>query len=888
MRRIIFLLVFFYSICSLSQVKDDFSDGDFTENPAWVGEVEKFKVDKKGQLRLNDANKTGNAYLATPSTLINGATWSFYIHLLFNPSASNYAVFYLSSTVENFSGEGYMLMIGGKNDNISLLKYNGETAELLIEGIHGHLATTSPQANVKVHCDKEGHWSLYSKLIGGDEDYILEGTVTDKAMQVSAFIGLRCIYTASRNTGFVFDNIVIEANSTDMPPTPEVPDEPDIPEPNVPEPDIPNPDDTVPPKLLSVSALSDSVLSLVFDEAVNISLAGFEIGELGKVREVRLSANKKNISLLCAQKMEDKVSYTVYINKVKDLAGNYMEDSRINFTYYDPRLQTVSFGDIVFNEIMANPTGVASLPEVEYVELYNKTERPVNIKEWRFYYGYKSYKLPDAVIQAESYLVICSEKKSDLWTDGDIPVVGAKSFPELANSGKLLWLQDARDNVVAWVEYSNKWYGDDLKKKGGFALECRDVENLTNNSGNWSASNDVSGGTPGKANSIRGSFPDETLAEISYAYWSAKDTLIVCFTKPMNIVSLTTLDNYTVYSGNIAVSAVLPVVPDARQAKVVFSDSLCMGDILELELQFVKDISGFGLEGDKIIHIGVPEEADENEVLFNEILFNPRSGGSDYVELYNNSEKYVDLNRLYFSSRKEDGTLGERFLLSKLPRVLAPNAYLCFTKDIAAVKEQYECEEYCMFSIDKLPSLPDKAGNIVLLKPSGEVIDECVYTEKMHTAFLDDKEGISLEKINPVKASGIAANWLSASSASQGGTPGYVNSQYRELSVDKEESFRLERKVFSPDGDGMEDELVISYNFLKPDAIANVRVYDVGGRLIKVIAEHYRLEPEGVFIWNGQESDGSPARVGLYIIYIEAYAPSGKMERYKLGCAVGG
>ena len=75
MRRIIFLLTFLYSICSFTQVKDNFSDGDFSENPTWSGDIEKFKVDKKGQLKLNDLSKTGDAYLSTASELISETTW---------------------------------------------------------------------------------------------------------------------------------------------------------------------------------------------------------------------------------------------------------------------------------------------------------------------------------------------------------------------------------------------------------------------------------------------------------------------------------------------------------------------------------------------------------------------------------------------------------------------------------------------------------------------------------------------------------------------------------------------------------------------------------------------------------------------------------------------
>ena len=67
MRIIAFLLAFFCITHIYSQVRDDFSDGDFTRNPAWTGDVAKFKVDSKGRLRLDDAGQAGEAWLSTPS-----------------------------------------------------------------------------------------------------------------------------------------------------------------------------------------------------------------------------------------------------------------------------------------------------------------------------------------------------------------------------------------------------------------------------------------------------------------------------------------------------------------------------------------------------------------------------------------------------------------------------------------------------------------------------------------------------------------------------------------------------------------------------------------------------------------------------------------------------
>lgn len=879
MRIFVFLLVFLCSICCCSQIYDDFSDGDFTHNPTWNGDAAKFKVDAKKQLRLTDTDKTCEAYLSTAFSLSGGTEWSFYVHLLFNSSSNNYAIFYLTSSEPDLSGEGYMVMIGGKDDNLRLLKYKGETTEVLIEGFAGRINISSPELNIKADCDEKGNWSLYSQLLGSDDSYVEEGSATDTGPSASAYLGVKCIYTASRSSAFIFDDIrVRRIGASDEP---EVPDNPE-------EPDTPDLNDKFPPRLQSVSVATKSSVSVLFDEAVNVSLSQFSIEGVGMAKEKRQSSDKKSLTLIFDFEFKDSEAYTLLLDRVKDRAGNYMPDTQVAFTYYDPALETLTFGDVVFNEIMANPTNVPGLPETEYIELYNRTGRPVSLNGWKFHYGNKAYKLTDGSISADGYVVLCQEKKIALWKDAEIIPVGVKSFPELANSGKLLWLEDARNNLIAWVEYSDEWYADAFKKKGGFSLECIDINNRTNDAANWSASTDASGGTPGKGNSIKGECADEAIAEIVYVYLPAPDTLTVKFSKPMLSASLAVVDNYTVYSGNVSIKQASPAIPDSREVSITLSDSLIVGNVLEIEMEHLKDISGFDLAGDNTVRVGIPEDAVSGDVLFNEILFNPRSGGNDYVELYNCSAKYINLHHLFFASRNENGEPGEGVLLSDLPRTLAPGEYLCFSKDIAALQEQYICEAHHLFPIGKLPSLPDDKGNVLLLNRSEEIIDEIGYTEKMHTAFLRDKEGVALEKIHPQMLSDVLGNWVSASTASGGGTPGYINSQYRELSDGGSDGFRLEQSSFSPNGDGADDELIVSYHILDTDVQADVSVYDASGRLVRDLAKSYLLQSQGVFVWDGKESNGILARMGLYIIYVETYTPSGKKEHYKMGCALTG
>ena len=60
------------------------------------------------------------------------------------------------------------------------------------------------------------------------------------------------------------------------------------------------------------------------------------------------------------------------------------------------------------------------------------------------------------------------------------------------------------------------------------------------------------------------------------------------------------------------------------------------------------------------------------EIVINEVMFNPKENGSDYVEIYNNSAKTIDLKRLKLASRTDDLELTQVYQLTGSKQLFEP------------------------------------------------------------------------------------------------------------------------------------------------------------------------------------------------------------------------
>ena len=156
----------------------------------------------------------------------------------------------------------------------------------------------------------------------------------------------------------------------------------------------------------------------------------------------------------------------------------------------------------------------------------------------------------------------------------------------------------------------------------------------------------------------------------------------------------------------------------------------------------------------------------------------------------------------------------------------------------------------------------------------------------MHFELIDIQDGVSLERISYNASAQDKNNWHSAASTNGYATPAYQNSQYTNGEGGTEVT--LSPEVFSPDNDGYNDVLSISYAFDTPGMIGSVLIYDSRGRLEKTLVRNELLATTGTFFWDGINDEKMNARIGIYIVYFECFDTKGAVKKYKKACVVGG
>ncbi len=274
-----------------------------------------------------------------------------------------------------------------------------------------------------------------------------------------------------------------------------------------------------------------------------------------------------------------------------------------------------------------------------------------------------------------------------------------------------------------------------------------------------------------------------------------------------------------------------------------------------------------------------PQAIRPGELLIAEILSNPKPGGVDFVEVYNHSDRTIDLRQVSIASVTSAGRANTARAIANRYAPIEPHGYGVLTANPAIVKQHYPASESALFiEMPNLPNFNNETGGVVLYS-GGSVIDSLFYTPAMQSSFITDHRGISLERQRFAVATLAPGNFQSAATSAGGATPGYANPQ--EPADVTEGDFVLASKTFSPDGDGYEDRLEINYRLPESGFMANIEVFNDKGQRVRRLQRNQLMATHGTITWDGLSDTNQRLPMGIYLAVIELYHAQGIRKVYR-------
>jgi len=481
------VLFFFHwlPILAFTQVFDQFSDGNFSHNPEWVGNTANFRVNAALQLQ-SAAPVASTSYLFTRSKAIESASWECSFIIDFPTSSSNFACMYIISDQPNIESglNGYYVQVGGTADEVSLYLQEGMRKTRIINGTDKRTDGKPVHITVKVLRDSTGLFSLYSRL-AGETDFYFEGEVLNTSVLRSEYFGLSFTNTSTTGNSYVFDDVVVKGKEVT---------------------------DVHPPRILSTHISENRNFSIRFSEEVafsnfSIKVNGMEAG----IENFDYIHPLLHFSLTSA--LEKSRIHILELVNITDRAGHALMNPEFSIALTDTWLP----GDIIFNEVMfQNPD-----KSCEYIEFYNRSNKLIDVSGWIFATRRtdatlnSGQKLPPGTLLSPGKYLCVTAFPDSVRNYHQLPdTVGliTTGWSALNNeSGTLVLTNASRDTIIDEMRYCADMHHVLIKNPRGVSLERIDPYDATLEMRNWHSASSLSGyGTPGYRNSQYREYGTET------------------------------------------------------------------------------------------------------------------------------------------------------------------------------------------------------------------------------------------------------------------------------------------------------------------------------------------------------------------------------------------
>jgi hypothetical protein len=440
-------------------------------------------------------------------------------------------------------------------------------------------------------------------------------------------------------------------------------------------------------------------------------------------------------------------------------------------------------------------------------------------------------------------------------------------------------IYDTRVNTIDSVMYAPSWGG-----QYGKSLERIDSEMPSTSLTNWGTSQDSLGSTPGRKNSIARSDYDLMISNLTQIQTMVGGKVVPAVNVSIHNIGRRIVDSVLVSFYADRNHDSVPE-PSELMHTILSAQSLAAGDSILLSESFPQLASGVTniivvadcwrdeSSRNNRASVSIKINYEPRSLVINEIMYDPLNGQNEWLELFNRSDQSIDPAHWTFNDKPTLNSVNS-FEIPNQPFAIKSGSYMIIASDSSLFKLFQNLSQsdsttlICVLNRSGGFSFNNDGDVVVLKDLTGQTIDSVAYLQSWHHPDVVDTKGRSLERINPNIDSNDPRNWSTCTNI-LGGTPGQVNS-INTISLKSNSLISISPNPFSPDGDGFEDFCVIRYNLSMMTSTLNLRIYDVKGRLIRTLVNGELAGTQGEIVWNGYDDNKQRARIGVYVIFLEA------------------
>ncbi len=452
----------------------------------------------------------------------------------------------------------------------------------------------------------------------------------------------------------------------------------------------------------------------------------------------------------------------VFIEDDEDTLNNFVKKT---ITILPPPL---SFNSIIVNEIMYAPKA----PEPEWIEIFNRTNEVVNLKNYRIGDSQTFRTIGvDFVIKPNDFAIISSKDTiltlyPWLWADAEKVLI--LSLPTLNNDEDAVRIYGPYGNLIDSVYYSSSMGGEN-----GYSLERVSPEQPSDLVSNWGTSKGPFRATPLLKNSLTQKDKDLTFTDFKYSKPVLK-LLPAEIKLTVKNIGKFPLSNFLVKVFEDKNLDLLPQQDELIDEKT-YPGELSPGDSTQIISHFTpSDVKTYYLIANiyhpddedtlnNILEIKIDVSYSERTVLVNEIMYAPLGDEPEWVEIYNASNDALNLKNWQISDASSKATI------TRDDFMVYPGEYVILSKD-STILNFYQITSKILTL--PLPTLNNTGDAIVVYDHTGAKIDSVYYYNNW------GKTGFSIERIDFEESSTDSSNW-SAPADSIRATPGKENSMKR-------------------------------------------------------------------------------------------------------------